>query len=119
MSCEEKSTEPDEGQSSTSHMKEPTPPNSKRGTLYHVKSRVGRSTESDEDISNDTSDELQKTNELLVKLISQVSKTQRRVAALEEKLVSSVSSSTSSGSSRKRSKSVDVPKVVRVGLMIR
>ena len=115
----EMSSEPDKGQSSSYHIKESTPLNSKRGALYHVKSCVGKPTESDEDQSNDTSDELRKTNELLAKLISQVSKTQRRVAALEEKLVASVSSSTSSGSSRKRSKSVDVPKVVRVSLVIR
>ena len=82
----------------------------------------GQSTEIDEHQPNeqpDTSTELQKTNKLLAKLISQVSKTQHCVAALEEKLDALVSSSTSSGSSRKHSKSVNVPKVVRVSLVNR
>jgi hypothetical protein len=96
---------------------------SKRSALYdRVKSRIEEPTEPDEQQSNEppnTCEELRKTNELLAKLISQVSKTQRRVAALEEKLDTSISSSTSgSGSSKKRSKSVDVPNVVRVSLLI-
>ena len=53
-------------------------------------------------------------DKILEKLISQVSKTQRHVAALEDKLDASVSSSTTNRSWKKRSKSVDVPKVVRV-----
>ena len=75
-----------------------------RSALYRVKSRIQEPAEPDEQSSNEphnTCEELRKTNELLAKLIPHVSKTQRRVAALEEKLDTSISSSTSSGSSKK------------------
>ena len=104
-----------------SQAKESTRLISKRSALARVRAWIEEPTESDERQVNEppnTCEELRKTNELLAKLISQVSKTQRHVAALEEKLDTSISSSTSSGSSKKRSKSVDVPNVVRVSLFI-
>ena len=52
---------------------------------------------------------IKETNELLAKLISQVSKTQRRVA------ITSSTSSTSSGSSKKQSKSVVFLKLLKFG----